>query len=417
MKIVIVSQFFHPEPAITANELSRRLAADGHEVHVVTGFPSRPGGRIYPGYRQCLGQRDLWQGASVHRVPLIINHDRNPLRRIGSFASFALSSLSKTGLVGDADVVYVYATPMTAAVAPRLWRLLLGTPFVLHVQDLWPESVTESGMVGSGATAKAVRTGLDVFLKWLYDGASEVIAIAPTMAKLLAERGVPLERLTVSLNWADETTVTRTERALDDSNAVRFVYAGNVGVFQDLGTLVEAARLLDGQPRIHVDVYGDGTELAELRRQAEGLSNLEFHGRVPREHMNTVYAASDFQLITLRDLPLFRGTIPSKFQGAMAAGIPVVTSVQGDVSELVTEHGLGFAALPEDPADLARAIEEAASTSACQRANMRDRAEQFYLARMSATSGYRGLLGTLQQAAEDRPRRTIRRFRKRGPSQ
>ena len=62
--------------------------------------------------------------------------------------------------------------------------------------------------------------------------------------------------------------------------------------------------------------------------------------------MAEVYRRSDFQLITLRDLPLFRVTIPSKFQGAMAAGIPVVTSVPGDVNALVSNHGVGLTACP-----------------------------------------------------------------------
>ncbi|MFL0534486.1 glycosyltransferase family 4 protein [Micrococcus luteus] len=414
MRIVIVSQFFHPEPAITVNELCRRLVADGHDVHVVTGYPNRPGGRLYDGYRQRLRHTETWEGAVVHRVPLLINHDRHAARRIGNFVSFALASLLKTRIGGSADAVYVYATPMTAAVAPLVWRKLFDTPYVLHVQDLWPESVTESGMLGRGVVVRATDLILRQFVGLLYREASHVVAIAPRMAGTLAARGVPADRLHTSLNWADERSVSPVDRVPEEGGPVRFVYAGNIGVFQDVGTILEAAAMLQDLPGVHIDVFGDGTELPGLLERSRALTNITFHGRVPRTEMAEVYRRSDFQLITLRDLPLFRGTIPSKFQGAMAAGIPVVTSVPGDVNALVSNHGVGLTARPEDPEDLAAAIRRAAELTDEERKSMRDQARNFYRARMSVDQGYARLRTLLERAGTSRVRSARHRLQKNG---
>ena len=398
MRVVIVSQFFNPEPAITANALAEDLSAAGHEVTVVTGFPNRPGGKLFPGYRQAVGIREDYHGATVRRVPMVINHDRNPASRIANFATFALSSLYETRVGKSADAVYIYGTPMTAAVAPRIWKALFNTPYILHVQDLWPESVTGSGMLGSGILNRSAEAVLRPFLSWLYNGADTVIAIAPGMARTLESRGISSHKLKVMLNWADEQNVTKIERTASGPG-LRLVYAGNLGKFQDLGTVIEAARLLRDVPHLKIEIVGDGTESDRLRQQAAGLHNVEFRGRLSRAEMPDVYRRSDFQLVTLQDLPLFRGTIPSKFQGSVAAGVPVITTVTGDVATFVNEQSLGYTAQPENPEALAQAILRAYETSPEERKRLGDNARQFYEREMSRRQGVQKITSLLQAAA------------------
>lgn len=401
MRIVIVSQFFKPEPAIMPSRLAKELARQGHEVVVITAFPSRPGGKLFSGYSQRFGYEEHHEGVRVRRVPTVISHDRNAGRRIASFLSFAASSIAESGWARRADVVYVYATPMTAAIAPRIWRALFKTPYVLHIQDLWPESVTESGMLGSGRASTLARSVLDGFLRWVYRGAEHAVAIAPSMARTLESRGIDSDRLSVVLNWGDEENLTQVERA-PRGEGMRVVYAGNMGRFQDVRTIVEAARMVQDLGGLHLDLYGDGTDLESLKELAAGLENLTFHGRVPREEMDSVYARSDFQLVTLMDLPLFEGTIPSKFQGSMAAGIPVITTVKGDVRDFVTEHHLGLTADPENPESLATALREAYRMSPDLRAQMGRNALSFYKHEMSFSGS-----GTRIQAILTRASRRI----------
>src|SRR5699024_10705788 len=129
------------------------------------------------------------QGIVVHRVPLVINHSNKAIERVANFASFAMSALSVTHKVIGADAAYVYATPATAAIPAQIWRVLFGIAYVLHVQDLWPESVTGSGMLGSGKLNKAAEFVMKPWLKNLYGKAETLIAISPGMRSLLIKRG------------------------------------------------------------------------------------------------------------------------------------------------------------------------------------------------------------------------------------
>src|SRR5687768_9599515 len=93
MRITFLSQWFHPEPGIIQGlPLAAWLADRGHDVSVITGFPSHPIGRIYDGYRLSLRQREVIRGVRVTRIPLYPSHNDSALRRTATYASFALSA-------------------------------------------------------------------------------------------------------------------------------------------------------------------------------------------------------------------------------------------------------------------------------------------------------------------------------------
>src|SRR5690625_4927931 len=254
MKIVILTQYYSPEPvAVMPEGIAEELVRRGHEVSVITSFPNYPEGEIYPGYRQQLRLREKIRGIPVTRVPMFIYRGQNSLGRMINYFSFALSAATEMRDVRDADVVYVYATQMTPAIAAAWWKLILRKPFVLHVQDLWPESITGSSMVKQGIGTKAITTLLNPWLKRMYKKASATVAIAPTMKAKLIERGVREDQAYTVLNWHRESVeVSINGQSSDlikrfrnaDSENRAFVYAGNLGEMQDLDTVIDAAKLL-----------------------------------------------------------------------------------------------------------------------------------------------------------------------------
>ena len=71
MRIVYLTQWFEPEPnVLKGSAFVRALAAAGHQVGVVTGLPNYPTGRLYPGYRLRLWQRDTIDHVAITRLPL-----------------------------------------------------------------------------------------------------------------------------------------------------------------------------------------------------------------------------------------------------------------------------------------------------------------------------------------------------------
>jgi colanic acid biosynthesis glycosyl transferase WcaI len=405
LRIGVVTQYYLPEnvqiPVSLADELARR----GHEVRVVTGYPNYPTGRLFPGYRQRFGRTERHGDVAVFRTPIWISHSRNPLGRIASYISFGLSSLSASRFLRDVDVVYVYATQMTASLAPMLWWKFRGVPFVLHVLDLWPESVNGSGMLGVGP-GRFLSGLMGPWLRVTYKSAAATIGPTPTITATLISRGACADSTHTVYNWSTH------ERPADPSRerptrATRLMYAGNIGEMQDLETVMRAMHLSTDIEGLSLDVFGDGTARADIEKLADDLrlTSVRFHGQVSAERVAEYGKSVDFQLVTLKDIPLFRMTIPSKFQASLAVGVPVITTVGGDLAALVRDRRVGLVAAPGDPTALSVAFRQAASMQEASRLRMRRAAQTLYDTEMSREAAIMTIERILTRAADTaRPR-------------
>ncbi|WKU07113.1 glycosyltransferase family 4 protein [Micromonospora sp. HUAS LYJ1] len=412
MKIGIVSQWYPPEPGtFIPASLAEGLAARGHAVRVLTGFPNYPEGRIYPGFRQRWTGRTTSGGVTVRRVPLYPSHDLSPVRRSANYLSFgATSSLAAVRFLADVDVLYVYHPPATAFAAAAVGRLLHRTPVVLHVQDVWPESVTASSMVRQGRTRELLHRSLASVMHRIYRASSAVVVIAPSMRELVLQRGAAADKTHVVLNWADESlfypvpATDESRRAIGYRDRCTVMYAGNMGLFQDIPGAVRAAAAVDD--RVDLVLVGSGLDEEPARALASqlGVQNVRFLGRRTPADMAALYAAADFQLISLRDVPTARGTIPSKLQAALACGSPVLASVPGDCARLVQRDGVGIACPPGDWQALADRFAQAASVSPTALADMGRRARQTYERDMSQRAGIDQIEKILLSAAQERTR-------------
>lgn len=401
MKVLIVSQYYPPEAVPLPADLAHGLAARGHQVKVLTGFPNYPTGRVFPGYRQRWRSVEKDGAVEVHRVPLFADHSQNAIKRMLNYFSFALSSATARRLSRGADVVYVYATQMTAGFGPWLWRVTGGRPYVLHVQDLWPDSIIGSSMMAGGTKERIISGVLGPWLRSAYRHASAVIGIAPTMVRTLVARGVSQERAHLVYNWADAGEPVASALPTIDAPRAEIVYAGNVGDMQDLDTAVRAAHAAadDG---VALTIVGDGVVRTDLQALVAelGATNVRFEEPVPREQMPEIYARTDFALVSLKDMPVFRGTIPSKFQAVLSAGVPVVTTVQGDVRGLVEADGVGLTADAEDVASLTEAFRRAAASTSDERATMARNGRTMYDTHFSRESGISSIEELLSAAAK-----------------
>lgn len=407
MRVGIVSQWYDPEQGSAAvpGAISRSLLDRGHEVHVLTGFPNYPNGKVYPGYSLRPYQYENLTGVHVHRSPLIPSHDRSAGRRAVNYLSFAAAASARILRLPKVDAWLVYSTPATVAVPALLCRAVRGVPFVLLIQDLWPDTVVESGFVDRGPGLQLMQRLLSGYCDLTYRKASAVAVTAPGMREVLLSRGVPSDKLHFVPNWVDEQ-VFRPDVAdtsgigrVDGSFVV--MYAGNLGDLQGLDVVLDAWRLLADLPNAQLVFVGSGIAKERLRTRARhlGLQRVSFLGQLPLDRMGGMLAAGDVQLICLRDLPLFRSTLPSKVQAALAAGRPVIASVPGDAARIVEESGAGIAVAPEDPVALAGAITRLHALDEIGRRRLADNATAFYHEHFSQQVGTTALEALLEAAA------------------
>jgi glycosyltransferase involved in cell wall biosynthesis len=363
MRILILSQWYMPEPALLLQELAQTLLARGHKVTVLTGFPNYPSGNLYPGYKLRLCQREILSGVPVVRVPLYPNHSHSGILRVINYFSFALfAALLGAWVVEKPDVIFVFHPPLTigipAYILSRIWRI----PFVYQIQDMWPETLSATGAINASWVLKCVGN----FACWLYSRASAICVISPGFRQNLLEKGVPEKRIYLTPNWIDPDTYpvlkpdSELARQLGLADRFNIMFAGNLGEAQGLETVLEAGRFLRSIKEMQFIFVGSGVAEPRLRKFAEeqDLTNVVFLGRYPAEQMPALYALADVLLIHLKDDPLFRITIPSKTYAYLATGKPILAAVSGDAAKVIVEAGAGVACAPQNSVELASALRE-----------------------------------------------------------
>lgn len=383
MRIAYVTQWFEPEPNIVKGiAFVRALEAAGHEVTVVTGLPNYPAGRFYPGYRLRLIQHEALDGVRVVRLPLYPSHDDSSFRRSLNYLSFFVSAFVYLLLRRSVfDLAYVYHPPITVGLAAALARI----PFLLDVQDLWPDTIAATRMAGSSRLVGP----LGLACRFVYRRAASIVAQSEGMKRALIYRGVPDSKITVIRNWA-RAELRERPSCSDQSGPFTLVYGGNLGRAQQLGNLIEAAEILEGErPGIRIELFGSGVDEASLRHRAavRGLRNIRFAGRVAEDEMARRFGAADALLLHLGDHPLFDITIPSKTQDYLASARPIVAAVNGETAELLRESGAAIVVPPGDPEALARAIVEMADRPRIELQRMATAGAGFYRSRLSFSKG------------------------------
>lgn len=387
MRILMLTQYYDPEPMTIPHELARGMVERGHEVTAITGFPNYPLGRIYEGYKQRLRQWDKLDGVKVLRLPLYPDHSLSAIKRSAYYLSLAFTS-AILGIVlgGPADIIFVFH-PHTMAI-PAWWiGLLRRIPFVLNIQDMYPESLTTVNI----SNKSLIYKGVDRFTKFVYSRACLLSVISPGFRKSLINKGVPEGKIEVILNWADEKIYCPMPR--DESLAAQcgmagcfnVVYAGNMGPPQGLMNVIEAATILSDTTTDAADIQfvfiGDGNEKSSLMRAVNdrNLRNVRFLPRQPASKMPFFYALADVLLVHLIDDPLFEITIPCKTQSYLACGRPLLMCLKGDAADLVLQAGAGLVACPSVPLDLARAVKYLYEMPPEKRQAMGDRGRDYFL--------------------------------------
>lgn len=409
--IGMISQWYDPERGSAAQSgvIARSLMELGHRVEVVTGFPNYPTGEIYPGYRVRPYASENRQGIQVHRAALYPSHDANASRRSFNYLSFAVAAAAvAVRKLPFADVCLVYATPATAAIPAMVLRSTRKVPFVVHVHDLWPDSVLASGFLKNWQNVVLSRV-LHVYCNAMYRRAAVVAVTSPGMTERLVERGVPRRRIEFIPNWADEDVFRPTPadeelRARLGFNAdLTVMYAGNLGEYQDLHTVVEAANLLRDRSDIEFTLVGEGVERESLERRVvqHGLRNVRFLGARSLSEMPQLLAFGDLQLVTLKQLEIFDTTLPSKLVATLASGRPVLGGLTGDAADLVRRSGAGEVVPPGSPEQLAEAIKRFSALSPQQREERGMAGRVYYVEHLGQASVAGRLSRLLDRAAAE----------------
>jgi glycosyltransferase involved in cell wall biosynthesis len=367
--ILLIHQAFAAlgEPGGTRHhELARWLARRGHRVTVLAGGISYLTGDAGP-----LAARQWTDDAGVHirRCATYRAWHRSFFHRVLSFVSFMLSSFSAGLSVHRVDVVWGTTPPLFQGLTAWLLARLKGAAFVFEVRDLWPAFAVAVGVLKNRLLIR-LSEGLERFL---YRRADRVVVNSPGYLEHVRTRGarhVDLVPNGVDITMFDPEAGGADFRAAHGLEG-KFIalYAGALGLSNDLGIVLAAAAALADDPTIALVLLGDGKERSALEAQARELvlRNVHFIPAVPKDEMDQALAAADAGIAILKPLDVYKTTYPNKVFDYMAAGRPVVLAIDGVIREVVEQAGGGVFVPPGDPVAMAQAIRKLASDPAAAR--------------------------------------------------
>jgi putative colanic acid biosynthesis glycosyltransferase WcaI len=412
MRVLILSQYYTPEPVPKPSELAEALARRGHEVTVLTGFPNYPSGDLYEGFRLRPLQKSIVAGIPVTRAFEYPYHGTHALGRMLNYATFMIAAPLASLFMPKCDAIYVWHPPLTVGVSAAIIAKLRGVGFLYDVQDIWPESAVLSGLLQEGPLVR--------FMGWLerfvYRQADHLLVVTEGARENLIGKGVPPAKVSVGKHWIDEQVfapagdeirrVTRDEQGWAD----RFVllFAGNLGLVQGLDTLVDTAAALPSDSNAVIAIVGDGSDRQRLQDlvASRGLTHrVHFLARRPMDAMPALFAAADALLVHLRKSELSRLVIPTKTLAYLAAGRPIVMAMEGAAADLVRDARAGLVLPSEDAPALVKAVETLRTMSEPERRLMGERAMAFLAAHFSKDLVIQEYEDTLRSVAASRGKR------------
>lgn len=404
MKVLIFSQYFWPE-TFGINALARKLRDRGVEVTVMTGKPNYPEGKVFAGHSAWGTARELYDGMEVLRLPLFPRGKQSSLRLLLNYLSFIVAG----AVIGpwmlrhrSFDAVFVYAPSPLLQALPAIWLARLKrAPMALWVQDLWPESLSATGFIKNqrvlGLVAHVVR--------FIYRHTDRVLVPSEAFrAPILALTRGAADIHYYPNAWVEEPvsdTPVDVEALVNHiASGFSVVFAGNLGAAQSLDTILDAAeRLQDSGSQARFFLIGSGSLSSWLNDeiQRRSLRNVVLPGRFPPAAMPRLYEAASALLVSLRNEPIFAYTIPSKVQGYLAAGRPVIASLNGEGARVVTEAGAGVACAAGDAQALAEAVQVLAGMDNLSRTEMGENARRYALAHFSLDRLTNDLVGQFEE--------------------
>ncbi|WP_337271197.1 WcaI family glycosyltransferase [Oryzifoliimicrobium ureilyticus] len=365
--ILIYGMNYAPEIAGVGKytgEIAEHLASEkGVLVSVVTTPPHYPGWKVQTGFTNAYSV-DKSGKIHVTRTPLILRERMGGVWRLLAPLSFAVTSAPVVVwqiLRRRPEVVFCVEPTLFAAPFAQLAAWLVGSRTVLHVQDLEVDAAFAVGHLGKIAWLQKIAFAFERFALRRF---GSVVTISNRMADRLEAKGVERRRLTVVRNWVDLAHIYplstpnayRAELGLDDDDFV-VLYSGNIGAKQGLNVLLDAARALSEERKVHFIIAGEGPLKAGLMTAYSDLPNVHFLQFQPYTRFNEFLNFPDLHVLP-QDHGAADLVLPSKLGGMLASGKPVlVTAEKGtELAEFVT--GAATVIPPGDSGALAVSIAE-----------------------------------------------------------
>jgi colanic acid biosynthesis glycosyl transferase WcaI len=324
MKVLLLSQVFHPDVVSVAQHLTDVGVSLGHAGHEVTVLCSSRG---YDNPTIKFPRNEAWKNICIRRVPVWGLGKKSKLRRIISFASFFVSSVLSLMSMPKQHVVVVVPPPPLLSVLAALFVRLRGGHLVYWNMDLNPDEAIAAGWIKPDSlTAYLLNTALRYSLR----ASSSIVVLDCFMKDRIVAKGVPEGKVHIVPVWSHDQAAyfdpdgrESFRKQLGVEKKLVVMYSGNHSPLHPLDTLLQAALRLRENTAIAFVFVGGGSEFGRVKAFARDhdLPNVACVAYQPLEQLSASLSAADLQVVLLGD-PFVGIVHPCKIYNMLAVGAP-----------------------------------------------------------------------------------------------
>lgn len=358
MHLLFLTHYFPPEVNAPASRTYEhcRIWAKEIKVTVITNFPNHPDGKLFPGYRNKLIQKEKIDGIEVIRLLTFITPNEGFLLRTINYVWFMTAAVLYVLFSGfKFDIVAATSPQFFCGLAGKYISLLRNKPFILELRDLWPDSI-----VAVGALKNKTALGfLEKIELRLYQSADKIISVTRSFKTALEKRGIDGKKIDIIYNGADldlfKENLKISDAALDNylNGGLKVGYIGTIGMAHGAEIFIESAEALKDKD-VKFIIVGSGAEREKLETEIKNrkLGNIRIFPLQPKKEIPSIINKLDLFCVHLKRNKLFETVIPSKMFEGMAMKKPVLIGVRGEARTIVEESECGLFFEPENFKDM-----------------------------------------------------------------
>ncbi len=367
MKVLVICQYYWPEQ-FQITDICEELVSRGHRVTVLTGLPNvnlEGLSNIIPAeYKDRANWKQEHNGVTIKRCHEVSRKTGLVNRMRNYYSYWKSANRAVLSLDSEFDIVFAYQlSPGMMSEAAIRYKEKTGVPVVLYCCDLWPESLK----AWLKNRFKVVVNHYGKVCRRIYQGADQIIVQSPDFSEYFVKyHGIDLEKIHFIPQFASDELLEK--KLIKKHEGINLMFFGNMGSVQGINYMLEAINLLKKEHGLVMHFVGDGECFEESKRYVK-INDLSdkviFHGRRLQSEMEEYYKISDLCILGLDDSNLIGSTIPSKLQGYMAAGKPVLGAVGGGARTIIEESCCGQVVPFGDPRAMAVSIKSFMANDVC----------------------------------------------------
>ena len=382
MKVLLVTQYFHPEN-FKSNDIAIELTKRGHEVTVLTGLPNYPEGKVYDNYGFFKNTKENFHGANVIRTWLVPRGKGGGLRLFLNYFSWAFFASIKAFFLAfktKFDVVLVHEpSPITQGFPAIVVKKIQKIPLHFWVLDLWPESLASAG----GITNKYILAIFTKMVKYIYNCSDKILISSRSFKESIVAKGNYEQKLIYFPNWAEDSISKGISNfpIPEIPSGFTVMFAGNIGVAQDMDSIMKAALVLKDELQIQFVIIGDGRSkelLVQFIKDHNLHRTVHLMGRFPIDAMKTLFSHADALLVTLKDEMVFNLTVPAKLQAYLCTQKPILGMLNGEGAKIIQDSNCGLVTSAGDYIGLAQIILDLSIMPEAERAILGNNGFNYY---------------------------------------